>query len=306
MKKIISVICLIVFAVSLMSQPMILAQESSEEYVKLYAEGKSKLFKKSEVAAQLTVGWYLEPVQRLYAEGKSKLFKQSEVAAQLTVGWYTEPVQRLYAVTPYERSKLFKESEVEAQLTVGWYTEPVEILYATYPVRKSKVFKKSEVEAQLTVGWKKGPDKGISSVDYMSMTFDQLIGMYGNNYTYSGYQGGWEIIWDNERYWFHIPHDYVNYDRPRNYNAKVSSVAFGKNEYITDTIKANMTLREMEQILGRKLNVTYSCYAECLDEYELAHCNHQRLSTEFKYNGYSIVVYFDENLVAYGGRIYDH
>lgn len=301
LKRVVSVFLIMVTVLSCVS-----VYADDDSYQKLYAEGKSKLFKKSEVAAQLTVGWYLEPVQRLYAEGKSKLFKQSEVSAQLTVGWYTEPVQRLYAVTPYERSKLFKKSEVDAQLTVGWYTEPVEILYATYPIRKSKVFKKSEVAAQLTVGWKKGPDKGISSVDYMSMTFDQLIGMYGNNYTYGGWQGGWEIIWDNERYWFYIPHDYVNYDRPRNYNAKVCGVAFGKNEYITDTIKANMTLREMEQILGRKLNVSYNCYAECWTDHDPKPCNHLIPMTEFKYNGYSIVVYFDENLVAYGGQIYDH
>ncbi len=63
-----------------------------------------------------------EKTQTLYTEdGRSKAFKASEVEAQLTVGWYTEPVQRLY--TTDGRSKVFKKSEVAAQLTVGWYTE---------------------------------------------------------------------------------------------------------------------------------------------------------------------------------------
>ena len=125
---------------------------SAEKMVTLYTEtGKTKAFPESKVAAQLTVGWYKEPVQRLYAEGKSKVFPQSKVEAQLTVGWYKEPVQRLYAEG---KSKVFPQSKVEAQLKVGWYKEPVQRLYAA---NKSKVFPQSKVAAQLTVGWYKEP-----------------------------------------------------------------------------------------------------------------------------------------------------
>lgn len=119
----------------------------AEPVQRLYAEGKSKVFPKSQVDAQLKVGWYKEPVQRLYAEYESKLFPQSYVIAQLNLGWYTEPVQRLYAEG---KSKVFLKSQVAAQLNVGWYTEPVQRLYAP---GKSKLFPQSQVAAQLTVGW---------------------------------------------------------------------------------------------------------------------------------------------------------
>ena len=61
-----------------------------ETQIPLYAlDGRVEYFKVSEVDAQLTVGWYTEPVQVLYAaDGRSEVFKQSEVPAQLTVGWY--------------------------------------------------------------------------------------------------------------------------------------------------------------------------------------------------------------------------
>ena len=96
----------------------------AEAYRTLYTEdGRSKAYPESQVQAQLSVGWYTEPVQRLYAEGKSKLFLKKDVPAQLSVGWYTEPVQRLYAAGG--KTKLFKKSQVAAQLTVGWYTTPV-------------------------------------------------------------------------------------------------------------------------------------------------------------------------------------
>lgn len=112
----------IIIATTLALSIALVCPNNLAQAVTLYAEdGRSANFPTHEVAAQLTVGWYTEPVQRLYAEGKSKLFKQSEVAAQLTVGWYTEPVQRLYAEG---KSKLFKQSEVAAQLTVGWYRTP--------------------------------------------------------------------------------------------------------------------------------------------------------------------------------------
>lgn len=61
-----------------------------EKQIPLYAlDGRIEYFYESEVPAQLTVGWYLEPVQMLYAaDGRTEIVKKSEVPAQLTVGWY--------------------------------------------------------------------------------------------------------------------------------------------------------------------------------------------------------------------------
>ena len=121
----------------------------AEGYRTLYTEdGMSKDFPVSQVSAQLTVGWYTEPVQRLYAEGKSKVFPKSQVAAQVNVGWYTYPVQRLYAPG---KSKVFPKSQVAAQLKVGWYAEPLTLMYALDG--RSKYVVKSQVAANKNVGW---------------------------------------------------------------------------------------------------------------------------------------------------------
>ena len=130
------------------------------EYVKIMysPEGKTKLVKKSEIEANKKVGWYTEPVQRLYAPGKSAVFKMTEVAEQLTVGWYTEPVQRLYAPG---KSAVFKQSEVEAQLSVGWHTEPIITMYA--PDGRTKNIVNSEVEAYKKVGWYTNQKNAIAS-----------------------------------------------------------------------------------------------------------------------------------------------
>ena len=43
----------------------------------MYAEdGRTKYVGSADVVANEKVGWYTEPVQRLYADGKSKLFKK--------------------------------------------------------------------------------------------------------------------------------------------------------------------------------------------------------------------------------------
>lgn len=61
-----------------------------EKQIPLYAlDGRIEYFNESEVPAQLTVGWYIKPVQMLYAaDGRTEVVKKSEVPAQLTVGWY--------------------------------------------------------------------------------------------------------------------------------------------------------------------------------------------------------------------------
>ncbi len=93
--------------------------DDSENYTMLYAlNDRSKSFPSNTVDAQLTVGWYTEPVQTLYAVGKSAVFKKSEVSAQLSVGWYEYPVIQLYANDG--RTMVIKESELSSYENVGW------------------------------------------------------------------------------------------------------------------------------------------------------------------------------------------
>ncbi len=111
--------------------------DDSENYTMLYALGdRSKSFPFNTVDAQLTVGWYTEPVQTLYAPGKSAVFKQSEVEAQLSVGWYTEPVQKLYSADG--RREIFKQSEVPALLQQGWSEEPYNNIYKSIVTELTK------------------------------------------------------------------------------------------------------------------------------------------------------------------------
>ena len=154
-----------------------------EKKIRLYTvDGRNQTFPESKVAAQLSVGWYIEPVQRLYAEGKSKIFPKAKVAKQLAVGWYIEPVQRLYAEG---KSKLFPKSKVVEQLAVGWYIEPVRRLYA--PDGSSKLFPESKVVAQVSVGWKLQPvEKKGNLDDILKGDFSSIVGKWvsasGANY----------------------------------------------------------------------------------------------------------------------------
>ena len=126
--------------------------DDSENYTMLYAlNDRSKSFPSNTVDAQLTVGWYTEPVQMLYAPDKSAVFKKSEVPAQLTVGWSEEPFVTLYAVGGKKHQ--FKQSEVEAQKAVGWYEYPVIQVYANDG--RTMVINESELSAYENVGWSK-------------------------------------------------------------------------------------------------------------------------------------------------------
>ena len=157
----------------------------AESYRTLYApDGRSKSFPESKVAAQLTVGWYTEPVQTLYAPGKSKVFPKTKVAAQLKVGWYEVPVTKIYAEDG--RTKIIKTSDVEAYKKVGWYASKIITMYYpdgktkkiadidkalyeedgwySYPVDtvyapdgREKIIKASDVEAYKKVGWSTAP-----------------------------------------------------------------------------------------------------------------------------------------------------
>lgn len=111
--------------------------------VKMYAEdGRTKYVGSNDVAANEKVGWYKEPVQRLYALGKSKVFKKSQVAAQLKVGWYTEPVTKMYALNG--KSKIVPNSQIAKNKEVGWY------LYADYVCARADKLKKSSYNSAVS------------------------------------------------------------------------------------------------------------------------------------------------------------
>jgi hypothetical protein len=111
--------------------------QGEESQTLLYAlDGREQYFLDSQVEAQLTVGWYLEPVQMLYAPGKSQVFPKRMVAAQLTVGWYEWPVMYVYA--PDGRVKVIKKEELELWKNVGWYDNKTDAIRSfkiqEYPV----------------------------------------------------------------------------------------------------------------------------------------------------------------------------
>lgn len=72
-----------------------------QQIIELYSiDGRIEWVEEDKVAAQLTVGWYLEPQVLLYAaDGRQQYFNESEVAAQLTVGWYLEKQYNLNDIT---------------------------------------------------------------------------------------------------------------------------------------------------------------------------------------------------------------
>ena len=70
-----------------------------ERTVTLYSlDGREEVVKESDVEAQLTVGWYLEPVTVLYSkDGRAEVTPVSKVEEQKTVGWYEQPININYS-----------------------------------------------------------------------------------------------------------------------------------------------------------------------------------------------------------------
>lgn len=152
--------------------------DDSENYTMLYALGdRSKSFPSNTIDAQLTVGWYTEPVQILYALGKSAVFKQSEVDAQLAVGWYTEPICTMYA--PDGRSINISESEVEIYKKVGWYTNVKDAIASNYPKHNVRIL---EVDFETnTVGgiepeirWRNDSGKTIKYIYFTCVPYNRV------------------------------------------------------------------------------------------------------------------------------------
>lgn len=138
----------------------IAGKKDDEELVTVYApDGRSKKVKKSQVAAEVAVGWYTEPVTYMYAlDGRCKVVPVKDVAANQGVGWYLydDYVKAKEAATvtvyaPDGRSKQVNESRVAAEVAVGWYTEPVTYMYALDG--RCKIVPVKDVAANQGVGW---------------------------------------------------------------------------------------------------------------------------------------------------------
>lgn len=109
-------------------------KDDDEELVTVYApDGRSKKVKKSQVAAEVSVGWYTVPVTYMYAlDGRWKVVPIKDVAANQAVGWYlrddyeaaknAQPKVTLFATDG--RIIQVEESNVAAQIAVGWSRTP--------------------------------------------------------------------------------------------------------------------------------------------------------------------------------------
>jgi hypothetical protein len=74
-------------------------EEEPINYITLYSlDGREEIVAEEEVNAQLTVGWYLEPMTVLYAkDGRTEIIPLREKEAQLQVGWYEQPININYS-----------------------------------------------------------------------------------------------------------------------------------------------------------------------------------------------------------------
>lgn len=149
-----------------------------ENYTMLYAPNdRSKSFPSNTVEAQLTVGWYTEPVQTLYAPGKSAVFKKSQVEAQLGVGWYTEPISTMYA--PDGRTINVPNSEIEAYKKVGWYVNIKEAIASKYPKHNIRILcadadSDSVGGIEPTIVWRNDSGKTIKYIYFTCVPYNSV------------------------------------------------------------------------------------------------------------------------------------
>jgi hypothetical protein len=73
--------------------------EEPEVYITLFSlDGREEIVAEEQVAAQLSVGWYLEPMTVLYAkDGRTEIIPLKDKEAQLQVGWYEFPINVNYS-----------------------------------------------------------------------------------------------------------------------------------------------------------------------------------------------------------------
>ena len=82
-------------------------------------------------SAELTEVIEEDKLITLYSlDGREEVVKENEVGAQLTVGWYLEPVTILYSKNG--QTEITQIRLVEEQKTVGWYENPISINYSAF------------------------------------------------------------------------------------------------------------------------------------------------------------------------------
>lgn len=105
----------------------------------------------------LALGWAsdiskIETVCVYAPDGRTKYVHVGDVADEVAVGWYTEPVVTMYALDG--RTQVVKKTDVEANKNVGWYETKAEVTQNVYSVTGAKEVYKAEVDTYLQQGWR--------------------------------------------------------------------------------------------------------------------------------------------------------
>lgn len=139
---------------------------SKIERVCMYAlDGRTKYVYIGDVADEVAVGWYTEPVVTMYAlDGRTTIVYEKDIVANEKVGWYYGKPVTMYSADG--RTQIVGENRVEEQKSVGWYTEPVVTMYAVENGNlKTITVLKSQVAANKKVGWRTDmPKSKVSTV----------------------------------------------------------------------------------------------------------------------------------------------
>ena len=125
--------------------------KKSDVIATMYAtDGRTKEVFKANVEKEKAAGWFkTKPVKMYTIDGRTKYVEATDVAAYKNVGWFkTKPV-KMYSADG--RTKYVEATDVEANKKVGWFkTTPVK-MYATDG--RTKYVESTDVEANRKVGW---------------------------------------------------------------------------------------------------------------------------------------------------------
>lgn len=148
MKKIITLVLVLIFAITCIAVP---AGYTGGVSVKMYApDGRDIMVPIEDVEAYMGVGWYKNPVTVLYSmDFREIVVEIDEKEEYMKVGWFEEPFHIMYA--PDGREITVEGKYVDAYVSVGWYTEPVLYMYSRDG--RCLVVLKRELEAYKNVGW---------------------------------------------------------------------------------------------------------------------------------------------------------
>ena len=108
----------------------------------------------------LALGWStdirkIETVCMYAADGRTKYVHIGDVADEIALGWYTEPIVTMYALDG--RTQIVKKSDVEENKKVGWYETKAEVVQNVYSITGAKEVYKAEVATYLQQGWREQP-----------------------------------------------------------------------------------------------------------------------------------------------------